>query len=160
MDFLNKDITVKAIEPKKDQSGKDYVVVVSQGNERFSFFPPRENASAEQIESWEQVNELKWGNKLKAYYTESRKADRNGKPYLNMYGFQRLTEPEVAPAESKRQDTGRSKDEMIAYQVALKAAVELRKEDTAVIEADVLKTARIFLDFLMGNDERFPGEEG
>ena len=104
------------------------------------------------------------GDKVGFTYIEKTKDDRT---YLNIKGNVSVKEPGVSPSptSSGTQHTSLStdKDIAIARAVALKAAVESHHRDDAWTPEAILKTSKVYEDYLTGKlaqqEARLPKEE-
>ena len=104
------------------------------------------------------------GDKVGFTYIEKTKDDRT---YLNIKGNVSVKEPGVSPSptSSGTQHTSLStdKDIAIARAVALKAAVESHNRDDAWTPETILKTSKVYEDYLTGKlaqqEARLPKEE-
>ena len=104
------------------------------------------------------------GDKVGFTYIEKTKGDRT---YLNINGNVSVKEPGVSPSptSSGTQHTSLStdKDIAIARAVALKAAVESHHRDDAWTPEAILKTSKVYEDYLTGKlaqqEARLPKEE-
>ena len=129
MDFKEKEVLVKSVEKKEAEGKPDYYVVTTQDGERYSAWPPREDATEEQIEKFHSTGKLKWGNKIKIYYAEGKANPRTGKPYLNLYDFEHISQvdaPEVEGVppvahESRAAHEGGSRTSSIVAQAIIKS---------------------------------------
>jgi hypothetical protein len=105
------------------------------------------------------------GDKVGFTYIEKTKGDRT---YLNINGNVSVKEPGVALTTSTSSGTQHTslstdKDIAIARAVALKAAVESHNRDDAWTPETILKTSKVYEDYLTGKlaqqEARLPKEE-
>ena len=140
--------TIEALNSKTGKSFK----LAERPNDWFSVF----NAS--------QLGAASRGDQVRFEYVENTKGDRI---YLNVRGNVTVTEPGVTSptSSSGAQNTNFSndKDEAIARAVALKAAVESHHRDDAWTPEAILKTSKVYEDYLTGKlakeAESLPKEE-
>jgi len=171
MDFKEKEVLVKSVEKRETEGKPGYYIVIAQDGGRYSAWPPGEDAADEQIEKFHTTGKLKWGNKIKIYYAEGKANPRTGKPYLNLYDFEHISQvdaPEVEGVppvahESRAAHEGGSRAGSIISQAIMKSQLFATVVDTMykandgmdpdmdlILKAATKKMVTVYKDLLAG----------
>ena len=120
MDFKEKEVLVKSVEKRETEGKPGYYIVIAQDGGRYSAWPPRDDATEEQVEKFHATGKLKWGNKIKIYYAEGKANPRTGKPYLNLYDFELINQvdaPDIAEVPPAAREGGSRTSSIVAQAI-------------------------------------------